>query len=192
MTISIINISIAKLNIMGYSVATVASNSSHKLTSLTSLTSTIRLNRRFSTNSTLSQNSKKNISISIIRISHTNIILFHKMSCQWQRIISASLPPLSLATTELRSDCGITVIRSMNATITLMYARTCNNHLIIYILTYIYNFCSKERAYVNAREDYCAMLQDSIIISFISRIIISNYIKFIIIKTIINNMSDTF
>ena len=54
MTISIINISIAKLNIMGRSVATVASNSSHKLTSLTSLTSTIRLNRRFSTNSTLS------------------------------------------------------------------------------------------------------------------------------------------
>jgi hypothetical protein len=42
--------------------------------------------------------------------------------------------PLSLATTELRSDCGITVIRSINATITLMYARTCNNHLIIYIL----------------------------------------------------------
>ena len=57
MTISIINISIAKLNIMGYSVATVASNSSHKLTSLTSLTSTIRLNRGFSTNSTLSQSS---------------------------------------------------------------------------------------------------------------------------------------
>lgn len=54
MTISIINISIAKLNIMGHSVATVASNSSHKLTSLTSLTNTIRLNRGFSTNSTLS------------------------------------------------------------------------------------------------------------------------------------------
>lgn len=139
MNISIINISITKLNIMGHSVATVASNSSHKLTSLTSLTSTIRLNRIFSTNSTLSQssiNTMSNISISTIRISHTNIILFNKMSCQWQRIISASLPPLSLATTELRSDCGITVIRSINATITLMYAHTCNNHLIIYT-TYI-------------------------------------------------------
>lgn len=151
MTISIINISIAKLNIMGSLVATVASNSSHKLTSLASLTSTIRLNRGFSTNSTLSQssinttsitisitisNSKSNISISIIRISNTNIILFNKMSCPWQRIISASLPPLSLATTELRSDCGVTVIRSINATITLRYARTRINHLIIYT-TYI-------------------------------------------------------